>query len=194
MNPTNSLWISILARFRRSDQLGLIVFLLIQYRISTAPNYRYENAAKREVRQPPAAGQFLTDAQFQRLRGSWNRRRWRRWRRSTSRSKLVLHGGNSGSGIGAAQDAAVHAELQWTRSVQQVRPFQRDLDDFALYESVVALEEQTGTSHIGEFSAAVFPGFQYVCQLQSEGKTALFPPVISRDRRRGSPTRDFSPA
>jgi len=86
----------------------------------------------------------------------------------------------------------VHTELQRTGSVQQIRPFQRDLDEFALDEPVGAPEEQTGASHIGEIPAAVFPGFQCVRQLQSERKAALFPAVISRDARRGARTRDVS--
>ena len=86
-------------------------------------------------------------------------------RRPANRAELVLHGGNGGAGIAAAQDAAMHAELQRTATVQQVRPFERDLDEFALNEVMATLEEQAGTSHIGEFPAAVFAGSQCVRQL-----------------------------
>jgi hypothetical protein len=105
----------------------------------------------------------------------------------------VLHGCNGSSGIAAAQDAALHAELQWTGSVQQVRPFQRDFDQLTLDESVAALEEQAGASHIGKFPAAMLPGYQRIRQLQSEGKTALSPPVTSSVGRRGARMREVSP-
>jgi len=59
----------------------------------------------------------------------------------------------------------MHTELKWTGPVQQVRPFQGDLNQFALDEPVTAVEQQAGTSHIGEFPAAVLPGFQAVGQL-----------------------------
>ena len=85
----------------------------------------------------------------------------------------------------------MQTELQGTGTVQQVRPLQRNLDEFAPNESVVALEEQAGASHIGDFPGAVLPGFQRVCQLQGEWKTALLPAVTASDRRYAA--REVSP-
>jgi hypothetical protein len=87
----------------------------------------------------------------------------------------------------------VHTELQWTGTVQQVRPFERDLDELAPNEPVAALEEQAGASHIGELPDAVLPGIQSVRQLQSQGEAALFAPIFSSDGRKRARTRNVSP-
>jgi hypothetical protein len=58
---------------------------------------------------------------------------------------------------------------------------------------VVALEEQAGTSHIGEIPAAVLPGFQCVLELQSERETPLHAAVFSRNGRAAARMREVSP-
>jgi len=84
----------------------------------------------------------------------------------------------------------MHTELQWTGSVEQVRPVERNLNELTFSEPVAALEEQAGASHIGEVPAAVLPGFQCVLELQSERETPLHAAVFSGD---GARMREVSP-
>jgi hypothetical protein len=96
----------------------------------------------------------------------------------------MLQGGKRGAGIAAAHDAAMHTELQRAGPIEEVRPFQANLDQFAFNESVGALEEQAGASHVGKLPAAAFPGPQGVLKLQTERKTLLLTaPVTSSGAR-----------
>ena len=106
----------------------------------------------------------------------------------------MLQGGKRGAGIAAAHDAAMHTELQRAGPIEEVRPFQANLDQFAFNESVGALEEQAGASHVGKLPAAAFPGPQGVLKLQTEGKTMLLTaPVASSGARHGAQMREVSP-